>query len=73
MTKTIETDEIIVEFETKDESFDHAFGRERRTGFEITKIQAYIPALNDWLDVTHMNEFYDLADKLVVQEMEKAA
>lgn len=73
MTKTIETEEIEVVYETVNQSFDHAFGRMKQSGFEIRTIKAYIPALNDWLDVTHMSEFYALADKLIVNELEKAA
>ncbi len=73
MARTIETDDITITFDLVNNSFDHEFGHLNQTGFEIRTIKAYIPALNDWLDVTHMTEFYDLADKLIEKEMEKVA
>lgn len=73
MLFTIETEDIEIEYEITNESFDHAFGTRRISGYEITKIMAYIPALNDWMDVSHLEAFGVVADKLVEKQLEGAA
>jgi hypothetical protein len=54
MLREIETDDLRVQYEVTDETFDHAFGREKRTGYEIDKIEVFIPALNEWADYSHL-------------------
>lgn len=73
MTREFENDDIRIGYKITDETFDHAFGRERRIGFEIEDIYAYIPALKEWLDVSHMHQFEALVFNLIEKEMEKAA
>ena len=73
MRHSIETETIAIVYETKDESFDHSFGRERKTGHDVLEVKVFIPALNDWMDVTHLKEFEALTDKLIMKELEKAA
>lgn len=59
----LETDDLIIHYDETDDSFSHEFGTRHITGYEITKIEAFIPALDGWMDVTHLREFSDLADK----------
>ena len=73
MRKTIETDSIAIVYETKDDSFSHSFGREQISGWEVCEVKVFIPALNDWMDVTHLREFEEITDKLIMNELEKAA
>ena len=61
---------LSIEYEITDESFTHAFGSEKRTGHEITKIMALIPALDGWLDVSHVSEFQKPADDLMIDALE---
>jgi len=68
MTKKIETDEIVIEYETINESFSHAFGTQKTVGYEIRNILVYIPVLGYWLNLTHMNEFEGIANKLIEKE-----
>lgn len=56
MQLEVENDSIRVEYKFTDESFDHEFGRERKTGFEIEKIELYIPAIGGWIDFSHTSE-----------------
>ena len=70
---TIETDDMEIDYIVTNESFDHAFGRHSCTGFEITKISVYVPALRDWMDVTHLEQFGLIADKLVSKKLQEAA
>jgi len=65
----IEKDDICIEYDITDESFDHAFGREKKSGFEVTEIKVFVPAINDWLDVSHIEKFGLLADNLVIKEI----
>lgn len=73
MPRTIETEEIAIVYKTKDDSFAHSFGRENKHGYVVVEVKIYIPAMKDWLDVTHLKEFEELTDKLIINEMEKAA
>lgn len=51
---------------------EHFFGFVKLSHFsEITKIEAYVPAIDDWVDVSHMNEFQKPADKLMSQAIEE--
>lgn len=56
---------LTIEIEKIDNTFDHAFGVERVINHEIRKIEAFIPALNEWLDVTHIGAFDKPAKKLL--------
>lgn len=67
-TYDITTDDLCVNYEKTQESIDHAFGMTKQTRYEITRIEAYVPALETWLDVTHMNEFLDASLKLINKE-----
>lgn len=71
MLKECENDEIQVQYSLKDESFDYAFGREKRTGYEIEKIEVWIPALSEWVDFTHKdNEILELKAKQLIEAKE---
>lgn len=65
-----EAQNLTIEIEVRDDSFDHAFGVERVINHEIRSIEAYIPALKQWLDVTHMNEFQEPAKQLLQEFIE---
>lgn len=56
MYREAQSDNMNIEFSVTDESFDHEFGREKRSGFEVTKIEVFIPAINDWIDFSHTTE-----------------
>jgi hypothetical protein len=56
MLKEIETEDLRIDYSVTDESFDHAFGRKKVTGYEIEKIEVYVPALNEWVDWTHKDD-----------------
>lgn len=73
MRHTIETPDMEIEYEITKASYDHAFGRYSEASFEITHISVYVPALHDWLDVTHLEQFGLIADKLVVFKLGEAA
>lgn len=61
---------LTIEIEKIDNTFDHAFGVERVINHEIRKIEAFIPALNEWLDVTHIGAFDKPAKKLLQEFIE---
>lgn len=63
----ITDDNITIYYEIRDDSFSHAFGVERVINHEITRIEAYIPALDKWLDVTHMSEFEQISQKMLME------
>lgn len=46
---------VEVEYQLTDESFDHAFGKRKLTGFSIYKIRIYVDEMEEWIDVTHAN------------------
>lgn len=73
MRYTLETDDMEIDYSVTSASFDHAYGRYSTEGFEITKVCVYVPAIRDWLDVTHLEQFCVIADKLVANKLEKAA
>lgn len=73
MNFTLETPDMEIEYEVIDASYGHAYGRYSSTSYEITKIMVYVPALGDWMDVTHLEQFGLIADKLVATKLEKAA
>ena len=62
---TVENENMMVEYSVKKDSFSHSFGVQKTTSTEIENIKAYVPALNEWIDVTHMSLFLDVAQKLV--------
>lgn len=61
---------LVIEIEKRDDSFGHAFGLQKVVNYEITRIDAYIPALKDWLDVTHMSVFDERANQLLQEFIE---
>lgn len=65
MTSEVENEYISVEFKYEKEVRD---GGQIYGKHEILKIKAYIPAIDDWLDVTHMSDFDKAADKLINKE-----
>lgn len=69
MSREILTDDLQVEYEEIRDSFDHAFGIQKTINYEIKRIEAYVPALGEWIDVTHMTEFTDVANKLLEKEV----
>ena len=73
MRYTIETDDMEVQYDLTKASFDHEFGRYSESNFEIMKISVYVPAIRDWLDVTHLEQFGLIADKLVVFKLDEAS
>lgn len=64
---TNKQDTLAITYEVRDESFSHAFGVEKKTSYEITKIEAYIPALGTHVDVTNHSDFSDVAQRLLEQ------
>ncbi len=71
MLKEIETDDLQVTYKVTDESFDHQFGREKKTGYEIEKIEVYVPALNEWVDWTHKDDIsLEAKAKQLIEEKE---
>lgn len=71
ISREVENDNMVVEFEVTDESFDHAFGREKKSGYEINKISVYIPAIDDWWDQTHSSDekLWNEAKRMVEKEI----
>lgn len=47
---------IRINYEYSDNSFSHEFGTCIRKDAEWTKIEVYIEAIEDWLDVTHTSD-----------------
>lgn len=62
---TIKREVFRIQYETTDESFDHAFGSETKTSLEWTKAEAFVPVLDEWIDVTNNSEFQSLANQLL--------
>jgi len=69
MLHEILTDNMQVSYEIVRDSFDHAFGIQKTINYEIKKIEAYVPALEMWIDVTNLSEFSDAANKLLEKEV----
>ena len=72
-TYTIETPDIEIEYEVTNSSFDYEYGTYVTSGFELRSVMVYVPALNDWMDVMHLEQFCLLADKLVEAKLAEAA
>lgn len=70
---TIETDEIEISYDLLNVSFDHEFGTYISSLPEIRYIRVYVPALSDWMDVTHLEQFCLLADKIIEIKLAEAA
>jgi hypothetical protein len=68
---SVETETMIVEFETINLSFTHEFGTKKETGFEIKKIEIYSESINDWVDVTNINNaaIQAKAEALIKEEL----
>ena len=72
---TNKKDNLRIEYELVDNSFDHEFGTCVRKDYEWTKIEVYVEAIDDWLDLTHTSDerILNLANKLLEEEMMRAA
>lgn len=60
-------DTLVITYEVIDDSFSHAFGIEKKTSYSITKIEAYVPALDNHIDVSNIADFEDAAQRLLEQ------
>lgn len=70
MTYEIETDDVHIEYELRDESFDHAFGTHRAYSWDIISLHVYIPLLGDMVDMTHTTIFDKKADELISKHID---
>ena len=70
MGYTVETDDIRIEYSFVDTSFEHAFGVQRQWSYDIERIEVYIPAIDEWLDMSHTSYFDKVASKLVEQDID---
>ena len=68
---TNKKDNLRIEYELVDNSFDHEFGTHHSVNYEWTKIEVYIEALEEWVDMTHTTDkrFLDLANKLLEESV----
>jgi len=69
-TYTIENDNVIIEYEIIDESFDHAFGTQYQTSFEIKKVEVYIPLVDKYVDMTHVGDFDAACERLILDDIQ---
>lgn len=65
MLKQVETENLYVEYESKSDAFSHSLGTQKVESNEIKKIEIYIPATKDWMDVTHLSGFDQVAIELI--------
>lgn len=70
MIRTIENDFIAIIYRNDDDSFIHEFGCEKVTSYHIIEAQAYIPALDAWIDVSQLKEFEEVISKLIEKNEE---
>ena len=68
---TNKKENLRIEYELVDNSFDHEFGTHQSFGYEWTKIEVYVEAIDDWIDMTHTTDkrFLDLANKLLEESV----
>ncbi len=64
---------LIITIKKEDSSFSHSFGVRVQSSYEIEKIEAYIPALEAYIDVSHMSEFEAVANELLQSHIESEA
>lgn len=70
MIRTIETDNIIIEYATANDSFSHAFGIHNVQGYKIMDVQVYIPAFDEWMDASCLDKFSDQVNSLIEKDIE---
>lgn len=69
---TNKKENLRIEYETVDSSFDHEFGTCVRKDYEWTKIELYVEALEDWMDFTDTSDkrILNLANKLLEESVD---
>lgn len=55
-TIEISKDSIEIEYLLVDESFDHEFGLQKQTGYSVERVTVYVADLQDWIDVTCLDD-----------------
>ena len=56
---------IVVYMKREDTSFSHEFGTEKQGHWECIAADAYVPAIEEWIDVTNHDLFQSKIDHLV--------
>jgi hypothetical protein len=73
MRYEVEKGNLTVEYSTSDASFYDGLGNIKDSQIEIDKITLYVEEISAYVDVTHMNEFSDLANRMIVDHLLEAA
>lgn len=69
--REIEYEDLCITYKETDESFDHAFGRENKTGFELVKVEEFCQTYG-YKDITNIMKISMIkkVEKIIQKDME---